>query len=103
MRNAMAAVAAARAIGVEPSGRVDLELSAMRGQRVELADGAVVVNDCYNANPLSMRAALDDLAPQTPPAAASRCSATCSSSGRRARPCTARSAPTRPRPGSTCS
>ena len=24
--------------------------------------GALVINDCYNANPLSMRAALDDLA-----------------------------------------
>jgi UDP-N-acetylmuramoyl-tripeptide--D-alanyl-D-alanine ligase len=39
----------------------------MRGQRVELANGATVVDDCYNANPLSMRAALDDLATQTPP------------------------------------
>ena len=31
-----------------------------------LARGATVVNDCYNANPLSMRAALDDLATQDP-------------------------------------
>ena len=30
------------------------------------AAGATVVNDCYNANPLSMRAALDDLAMQQP-------------------------------------
>jgi UDP-N-acetylmuramoyl-tripeptide--D-alanyl-D-alanine ligase len=29
---------------------------------VELAIGATVINDCYNASPLSMRAALDDLA-----------------------------------------
>jgi UDP-N-acetylmuramoyl-tripeptide--D-alanyl-D-alanine ligase len=64
--NAMAAVAAARAVGVEPAGRIDLELSAMRGQRVETAGGVVVVDDCYNANPLSMRAALDDLAAQSP-------------------------------------
>jgi UDP-N-acetylmuramoyl-tripeptide--D-alanyl-D-alanine ligase len=63
--NAMAAVAAARAIGVEPEGRVDVVLSALRGERVELPRGAVVVNDCYNANPLSMRAALDDLAQQS--------------------------------------
>ena len=28
----------------------------------ELGDGIVLVNDCYNANPLSMRAALDHLA-----------------------------------------
>jgi UDP-N-acetylmuramoyl-tripeptide--D-alanyl-D-alanine ligase len=61
-RNARAAVAAARALGVEPSGRVDVELSAMRGQRIELPGHIVVVNDCYNANPMSMRAALDDLA-----------------------------------------
>jgi UDP-N-acetylmuramoyl-tripeptide--D-alanyl-D-alanine ligase len=62
LRNARAAVAAARAIGVEPRGRVEVELSAMRGQRIELPGHIVVVNDCYNANPMSMRAALDDLA-----------------------------------------
>jgi UDP-N-acetylmuramyl pentapeptide synthase len=60
--NARAAVAAARALGVEPSGRVEVALSAMRGQRIELPGHVVVVNDCYNANPMSMRAALDDLA-----------------------------------------
>lgn len=64
-RNALAAVAAARAMGVEPAGRVDLELSAMRGQTIE-AGGVTVVDDCYNANPLSMRAALDDLASKRP-------------------------------------
>jgi UDP-N-acetylmuramoyl-tripeptide--D-alanyl-D-alanine ligase len=62
LRNARAAVAAARAIGVEPAGRLEVELSAMRGQRIELPGHIVVVNDCYNANPMSMRAALDDLA-----------------------------------------
>ncbi|HWI22027.1 MAG TPA: UDP-N-acetylmuramoyl-tripeptide--D-alanyl-D-alanine ligase, partial [Baekduia sp.] len=65
LANARAAVAAARAAGVEPTGRIDVELSSMRGQRIELADGVVVVNDCYNANPMSMRAALDDLALST--------------------------------------
>jgi UDP-N-acetylmuramoyl-tripeptide--D-alanyl-D-alanine ligase len=58
----LAAVAAADAIGVTPHGRVDVELSASRGQRVALADGVTVIDDCYNANPMSMRAALDDLA-----------------------------------------
>ena len=60
--NALAALAAARAIGVHPSGRIDVRFSSMRGERVAVGLGVVVINDCYNANPLSMRAALDDLA-----------------------------------------
>ena len=61
-RNALAALAAARAVGVEPEGEVRVALSSLRGQRIALPDDIVVVNDCYNANPMSMRAALDDLA-----------------------------------------
>src|SRR3954464_12907920 len=61
-QNAAFALAAARAVGVEPHGLIEVELSARRGQRIELANGAVVVDDCYNANPMSMRAALDELA-----------------------------------------
>jgi len=64
--NTLAAVAAARAAGVRPAGRVDVRFGALRGERLTLARGATVVNDCYNANPLSMRAALDDLAMQEP-------------------------------------
>jgi UDP-N-acetylmuramoyl-tripeptide--D-alanyl-D-alanine ligase len=64
--NALAALAAARAAGREPRGVLDVRLSALRGQRHELADGSVVINDCYNANPMSMRAALDDLAASAP-------------------------------------
>jgi UDP-N-acetylmuramoyl-tripeptide--D-alanyl-D-alanine ligase len=64
--NTLAAVAAARAVGVRPSGPVDVRFGALRGERVALARGATVINDCYNANPLSMRAALDDLAMQEP-------------------------------------
>jgi UDP-N-acetylmuramoyl-tripeptide--D-alanyl-D-alanine ligase len=59
--NALAALAAARAVGVEPTGRLKVALSELRGQRRELPGGIVVVDDCYNANPMSMRAALDDL------------------------------------------
>lgn len=65
-RNALAAVAAARAAGADPAGDVDVALSARRGQREHLAGGVVVVDDCYNANPMSMRAALDDLAATAP-------------------------------------
>jgi UDP-N-acetylmuramoyl-tripeptide--D-alanyl-D-alanine ligase len=60
--NALAALAAARAVGVEPSGALHVALSELRGQRRELPGGVVVIDDCYNANPMSMRAALDDLA-----------------------------------------
>ena len=64
--NTLAAVGAARAVGVRPSGRVDVRFGALRGERIALAGDVTVVNDCYNANPLSMRAALDDLATQSP-------------------------------------
>ncbi|HET9738046.1 MAG TPA: UDP-N-acetylmuramoyl-tripeptide--D-alanyl-D-alanine ligase [Solirubrobacteraceae bacterium] len=60
--NALAAVAAALAVGVRPSGRVEAPTGALRGELVPLPDGAVAINDCYNASPLSMRAALDELA-----------------------------------------
>jgi UDP-N-acetylmuramoyl-tripeptide--D-alanyl-D-alanine ligase len=66
LRNLLAAVAAARALGVTPAGRLDVAFSALRGERVALADGIVLINDCYNANPMSMRAALDDLAATAP-------------------------------------
>jgi UDP-N-acetylmuramoyl-tripeptide--D-alanyl-D-alanine ligase len=62
LKNTLAAVAAARAVGVEPSGRVEVQFSSLRGELVELDGGVAVVNDCYNANPMSMRAALDHLA-----------------------------------------
>jgi UDP-N-acetylmuramoyl-tripeptide--D-alanyl-D-alanine ligase len=60
--NALAALAAARAVGAEPHGPLDVTLSALRGQRIELPGEILVIDDCYNANPMSMRAALDDLA-----------------------------------------
>jgi UDP-N-acetylmuramoyl-tripeptide--D-alanyl-D-alanine ligase len=59
--NLLAAVAAALAVGVVPAGHVELELSPGRGQRVELAEGITLIDDCYNANPMSMAAALADL------------------------------------------
>ena len=60
-QNAMAALAAARAAGVEPHGRIEVILSELRGQRITVPGDVTIVNDCYNANPMSMRAALDDL------------------------------------------
>jgi UDP-N-acetylmuramoyl-tripeptide--D-alanyl-D-alanine ligase len=60
--NLLAAAAAAVAIGVTPAGPVDVAFAPLRGERIELPDGTVILDDCYNANPMSMRAALDELA-----------------------------------------
>jgi len=65
VQNTVAAVAACIALGHTPSGPVDVKFSSLRGEVVELAGGVTVVNDCYNANPMSVRAALDHLA-ETP-------------------------------------
>jgi UDP-N-acetylmuramoyl-tripeptide--D-alanyl-D-alanine ligase len=59
--NLLPAAAAASAIGVIPRGRVTLELTAGRGQHLALPDGVTLIDGCYNANPMSMRAALEDL------------------------------------------
>jgi UDP-N-acetylmuramoyl-tripeptide--D-alanyl-D-alanine ligase len=66
LQNLLAAVAAALALGYTPRGRVDVSFSALRGQREQLPGGVVLVADCYNANPMSMRAAIDDLAETAP-------------------------------------
>jgi UDP-N-acetylmuramoyl-tripeptide--D-alanyl-D-alanine ligase len=71
-RNLLAAVAAASAVGVVPEGRIELALTPGRGQRVRLPAGVTLIDDCYNANPMSMRAALEDLAASAPQAAESR-------------------------------
>ena len=60
--NALSALYAARAAGVEAGGRVDVAFSRWRGEEVALPGGGQLVNDCWNANPVSMRAALEDLA-----------------------------------------
>ena len=64
--NLLAAVAAARALGQHPAGQLEVAFSAMRGQRLELAGGVLLIDDCYNANPMSMRSAIDDLAETAP-------------------------------------
>jgi UDP-N-acetylmuramoyl-tripeptide--D-alanyl-D-alanine ligase len=66
VRNLLAAVGAAEALGVRAEGRLEVRFSSMRGERVELGDGVVVIDDCYNANPMSMRAAIDELAASAP-------------------------------------
>ena len=102
--NTLAAVAAARAVGVHARRRASTCASAACAASGSLlGTGATVINDCYNANPLSMRAALDDLATTRPPAGASRCSATCSSSAPPRTSTTASRRLRRARRASTCS
>jgi UDP-N-acetylmuramoyl-tripeptide--D-alanyl-D-alanine ligase len=66
LTNALAAIAGGVALGGDPEEMAvraaDIGFSNFRGERVDLADGIILVNDCYNANPVSMRAALDHLA-----------------------------------------
>lgn len=61
-RNLLAAVACAQAIGAPVEGDLNVNFSALRGELTEVLGGVTLINDCYNANPVSMRAALDNLA-----------------------------------------
>jgi UDP-N-acetylmuramoyl-tripeptide--D-alanyl-D-alanine ligase len=62
-QNAAAALLAVRALGLPlPQSRVDVELSRWRGEESPLPGGGLLINDAYNANPASMRAALEHLA-----------------------------------------
>ncbi len=60
-RNALAALHAARAVGVEPDDSVQVAFSRWRGEEVPLPGGGLLINDAYNANPVSMQAALEYL------------------------------------------
>jgi UDP-N-acetylmuramoyl-tripeptide--D-alanyl-D-alanine ligase len=57
--NALAALATARALGLELPARLEVEFADMRNQEVELPGGGLLLNDAWNANPVSMRAALE--------------------------------------------
>ena len=64
--NALAAVGAAHALGFRlhdlAQGAARVRFSKLRGEEIELSRGGLLINDCYNAKPVSMRAALDHLA-----------------------------------------
>ena len=63
--NTLAALVAYEALGLPldrlQTGADAIRLSRWRGEELPLPGGGVVVNDAYNANPTSMRAALLDL------------------------------------------
>jgi UDP-N-acetylmuramoyl-tripeptide--D-alanyl-D-alanine ligase len=61
-RNALAALFTARAVGIEAESPVEVAFSRWRGDELSLPGGGLLVNDCWNANPISMRAALEHLA-----------------------------------------
>ena len=65
LQDALAAIGAFIAIGynledAKPGAR-RVEFSALRGRLEELPHGGLLLNDAYNANPLSMKAAIDHL------------------------------------------
>lgn len=64
--NALAAAAVALHLGVPladvATGLANAELSAMRMEVLNCASGVTVINDAYNANPSSMKAAVETLA-----------------------------------------
>jgi UDP-N-acetylmuramoyl-tripeptide--D-alanyl-D-alanine ligase len=64
--NALAALAAYDTLGLPLAdaqrGASEIRLSRWRGEELELPGGGLLINDCYNANPISMAAALDNLA-----------------------------------------
>jgi UDP-N-acetylmuramoyl-tripeptide--D-alanyl-D-alanine ligase len=64
--NALTAASAYWALGLPldriQEGAAQIEFSRLRGEELPLAGGGVLINDCWNANPASMAAALRDLA-----------------------------------------
>jgi UDP-N-acetylmuramoyl-tripeptide--D-alanyl-D-alanine ligase len=66
LANTACAVAIGVALECDPAEMArrasGISFSRLRGELVHLPAGAVLVNDCYNANPISMQAALDHLA-----------------------------------------
>jgi UDP-N-acetylmuramoyl-tripeptide--D-alanyl-D-alanine ligase len=63
LQNTRTAVIAARCLGVPlPEDELRVEFSKHREEERPLPAGGLLLNDCYNANPVSMRAALEHLA-----------------------------------------
>ena len=71
LANALAAVAIGVALDASLADMAarapGIVFSRLRGELLELRDGVVILNDCYNANPISMRAALEHLAARDAP------------------------------------
>jgi UDP-N-acetylmuramoyl-tripeptide--D-alanyl-D-alanine ligase len=59
--NVLTAFATADALGLELPHRLHVEFAEWRNQELPLPGGGVLINDAWNANPVSMRAALEHL------------------------------------------
>ena len=60
--NALAALTVLDVLGISPpDGVVEVEFSRWRSQESALPGGGLLINDAWNANPVAMRAALDNL------------------------------------------
>jgi UDP-N-acetylmuramoyl-tripeptide--D-alanyl-D-alanine ligase len=59
--NALTALATASALGLEVPARLEVSFTEWRSQELPLPGGGVLVNDAWNANPVSMRAGLEHL------------------------------------------
>jgi UDP-N-acetylmuramoyl-tripeptide--D-alanyl-D-alanine ligase len=62
IQNAATALAVLDALGLPRPDSVDVDFARWRGEEKELPGGGLLINDAYNANPVSMRAALVYLA-----------------------------------------
>jgi len=61
--NTLAALVVCDALGIPaPTGVLEVHFGPLREELIELADGVLLLNDCYNASPSAMRAALEYLA-----------------------------------------
>ena len=60
--NAVTALATAAALGLELPPRIDATFAEWRNQEIELPGDGLLINDAWNAHPISMRAALEHLA-----------------------------------------
>jgi UDP-N-acetylmuramoyl-tripeptide--D-alanyl-D-alanine ligase len=66
-QNAAVALAALDALGLPRPSAIDVDFARWRGDEDELPGGGLLINDAYNANPVSMRAALSYLVERAGP------------------------------------